>query len=157
MAFPTIKEILDPIDKDTEEEELKILVLSRLTVKLNVGNFSSLPAEIQRSLRTSVDALCTQYISRYKLAGSYERFLRKQKKWLMSPIWLDLEANYYFNNLSAEADSESDSDVCDIMQECLDENGPDINDDDSDYEPPISKAVMSVPKCSPKKRKYKKY
>lgn len=157
MAFPTIKEILDPIDKDTEEEELKILVLSRLTVKLNVGNFSSLPAEIQKSLKTSVEALCSQYISRYKSAGSYERFLRKQKKWLISPIWLDLAANYYFNNLSAESDSDSDSDGCDMMQDCLDGDGPDINDDDdSDYELPITKEVKSEPKCSPKKRKYKK-
>ncbi|CAL4199952.1 unnamed protein product [Meganyctiphanes norvegica] len=101
IGVPPRRELFEPLDSNFEVSDLKVLVLARLVVKLNLGEFSKLPHEVRASLKKSVCTFYSQYITKYKDVESPVAFVEKEKKWLDNPMWLDTVAKNYISSLQS--------------------------------------------------------
>lgn len=163
MAVPTRRDILEPMDCDEEGAELKDLVLKRLLVLLEEGEYSSLPGDIRLSLKKSISVFVAQYVKRYRAAGALDTFLKKEEKWLDSCVWLDERAKFYFKSEFFE-ESESDDnkedvdEIGNLYHECDEITLQDDEDiqigvsENTDSEPEVDRRPRPRPASSKRKR-----
>lgn len=115
--LPNRIDLFDPKDPTYTDQDVKVLVLARLIVKLKLGKFHDLPHDVRLSLKTSVGVFNTKYVKKWnKAKKDPERFCEWEKAWLNAPIWVDKIAKKYTadptafltNNASSEGDKSKD-------------------------------------------------
>lgn len=100
-GVPLRRELFEPLDPNFKLSDLKVLVLARLVVKLNLGEFSKLPLDVRDSLKKSVVTFYSQYITKLEEGEGPRDFVEREKKWLDKPLWVDPIAKTYIDDLQA--------------------------------------------------------
>lgn len=101
VGIPLRRELFEPLDPNFKLSDLKVLVLARLVVKLNLGEFSKLPLDVRDSLKKSVCTFYSQYTTKLEEGDGPRDFVEREKKWLDKPLWVDPIANTYIEDLQA--------------------------------------------------------
>lgn len=135
MVVPSRRQILEPMECDTEGADLKDLVLARLLVYLDESNFKNLPLDIKISLKKSVGVFVSQYVKRFRAVGTLDAFLKVEVKWLDAIVWFDEKSKFYFAN-EYNDDSEFDEEKSD--QDEINQEVEEIGNLYPDFEEPIS-------------------
>ncbi|CAL4215339.1 unnamed protein product [Meganyctiphanes norvegica] len=95
-SLPNRIDLFDPMDPTYTVNDVKVLVLARLVVKLKLGKFHDLPYDVRLSLKTSVGVFNTKYVKKWNRANEDpNRFCEGEKSWLNAPVWVDKIAKKY--------------------------------------------------------------
>jgi len=130
VGIPLRRELFEPLDPNFKLSDLKVLVLARLVVKLNLGEFSKLPLDVRDSLKKSVVTFYSQYTAKLEEGDGPHDFVEREKKWLDKPLWVDPIAKTYIDDLQAvnikkkNGQNEDGSDLEIITEVSVAENKP---------------------------------